>query len=199
MATSIHKRSYDCEAFAEDENLMRVRGHLTDDKPQGLGLADGESLVIHEMTVDLMVKMPEFEIVGVETDMLVRPYEMCTHVLPDYQQLVGLSITRGYAKKVRELFGGPGGCSHMGALLVAMGPVAIQASWSFATLHEDPADGVKGDPDPDALERRLQMNANTCHVWVEDGPQMTAVQMGTDPLRPEWETERLQKLGVLGT
>lgn len=175
---------------------MRVRGRLVDNKPHGLCLADGEPMVIHDMVVDLIVTVPEFIIEGVESKMNVHPYQACTDVLPDYQQLVGLSITRGYSRKVRELFGGPGGCSHVGALLQALGPVAVQASWSLVTLHDQPGDRLGGQDDPQERDRRVRMNANTCHVWAEGGEQITSVELGQTPRRPAWETERLEKLGI---
>lgn len=196
MSVSIHQRSYDCEAFAEDDGRLRVRGRLIDNKPNGLGLADGEALVIHDMVIDLTMSLPDFIIENVESTMNVHPYEMCTNILVDYQQLVGLSITRGYSRKIRELFGGPNGCSHIGALLQALGPVAIQASYSLQTLHEDPADRIEAESDPDERARRLRLNKNTCHVWAEGGEQMTAVELGSNPKRPDWEAERLRKLGV---
>lgn len=90
---------------------MRVRGRLVDTKPLGLGRADGSPLTIHDMVVDLFIAMPDFVIDRVEVTMQVHPYEACTGVVEDYQQLVGLSITRGYSRRVRELFGGPNGCS----------------------------------------------------------------------------------------
>jgi hypothetical protein len=196
MSTPIHVRNYDCEAFAEDDGRMRVRGRLVDTKPQGLGLADGEPLVIHEMVVELIVSLPEFVIDQVDVTMNVRPYDICPDILDDYQKLVGLSITRGYTHKVRELFGGPGGCSHVGALLQALGPVAVQASWSLLTLHEDLA--VRSSPmegDPEERARRARMNANTCHVWAEGGDHLTAVTLG-ESRRPHWEEARLRKLGI---
>lgn len=174
---------------------MRVRGRLTDNRTQGLARSDGEPLIIHDMVVDLIVVVPGFEIVDVETAMEVHPYEVCTNVLPDYQQLVGLTIGRGYNRRIKELFGGPGGCSHIGALLQAMGPAAIQASWSLMTLDDDPADRLSEAGDDEDRLRRLGMNVNTCHVWAEGGDHMTAVSLG-DSMRPDWETERLQKLGV---
>ena len=175
---------------------MRVRGRVTDTKPHGLGLADGTPLVIHDMIVDLLIQTPQFEIIEVETQMETRPFGICSDILDDYQQLVGVSIARGYSRKVKELFGGPGGCAHIGALLLAMGPVAIQASWSQVTLHDDLADRLEIASDPKERERRLRMNTNTCHVWAEDGPQLTAVELGRSPLRPEWEIERLHSLGI---
>ena len=192
----IHRRSYDTEAFDEGDGRMRVRGRLVDTKPQGLGLADGQPLVIHDMEVDLVVRVEDFTIEDVEARMAVHPYELCTDVLPDYRKLIGLSITRGYSRKVRELFGGPGGCSHVGALLQALGPVAVQASWSLVNLHADPADRVAAEGDAEQTARRARLNTNTCHVWAEDGPQITAVELGRSPQRPRWETERLRALGV---
>ncbi len=196
MSTPIHQRSYDCEAFAEDDGRLRVRGRLVDNKPQGLGLADGEPLVIHDMVIDLIVSIPDFIIEAVESTMNVHPYEMCTDVLVDYQKLVGLSITRGYSRKIRELFGGPNGCSHVGALLQALGPVAVQASWSLVTLHQDPSERVNREVDPAERARRLRLNNNTCHVWAEGGEQMTAVELGDNARRPNWESERMRKLGI---
>jgi hypothetical protein len=196
MSIPIHVRNYHCEAFAEDDGRMRVRGRLVDDKRQGLGLADGEPLTIHDMVVELYVTMPDFVIDEVDVEMNVRPYSACRNILDDYQQLVGVSITRGYSRRVRELFGGPQGCSHVGALLQALGPVAVQASWSHVTLHEDL--GVRGSPmdstDPEERERRTRLNTNTCHVWREGSEHLTAVSLG-QTRRPEWESERLTKLG----
>ena len=196
---SIHQRSYDTEVFDEGDGTMRVVGRLVDTKPNGLGLADGEPLVIHDMVVELTVATDSFEIVDVSTKMNVHPYEQCTAVLNSYRQLIGLSIARGYSRKVRELFGGPSGCSHIGALLIALGPVAIQASWSLARLHDDPAVWSQLDLDPDDVERRMRLNTNTCHVWSEDGEQIARLDRGEEAQRPDWEMVRLTKLGLGNT
>ncbi len=196
MPTLIHRRVYDCEAFTEGADALRVRGHLTDTKPHGLCLADGRRLVIHEMTIDLVVSIPDFEITAVETEMEIHPYQACRGILIDYQRLVGTSITRGYTHRVREMFGGPNGCSHLGALLQAMGPVAVQASWSLHTLHDEPEARLAEDIDPAEAERRLRMNTNTCHVWAENGEQLTLVALGQKAKRPGWEVERLEDLGL---
>ncbi len=194
MSTPIHVRQYQCEAFAEDDGRLRVRGRLTDDKPQGLGLADGEPLTIHDMVVELYLTMPGFVIDEVEVAMQVHPYEICPSIVDHYQQLVGVSIARGYARRVRELFGGPGGCSHVGALLLAMGPVAIQASWSLVSLHDDLSGWASESLEPAERERRTRLNTNTCHVWQEGGEHLTALTLG-ETRRPGWERERLTKLG----
>lgn len=192
----IHRRSYDCEAFEDGPDRMRVRGHLTDTKPLGLGLADGNPMVIHDMTIELVVTVPDFTIVDVHSHMDVHPYDICPAVLADYRQLVGRSITRGYSRVVRELFGGPQGCSHMGALLQALGPVAVQASWSLMTLHDELGTSFQDEDGEADRQRRVAMNVNTCHVWAADGEHLRSVQAGNDSGRPSWVQDRLRLLGV---
>ncbi len=191
----IHQRSYETEAFDEGDGLMRVRGRLTDNKPQGLCMADGNDLVIHDMSIDLLVDPETFTIVAVENEMMVRPYSNCEMILPDYQALVGVSITRGYSSRVKKLFGGPNGCSHMGALLQAMGPVAVQASWSLINLHKSLESRLDKTDDPEEQDRRLRLNMNSCHVWQEGGEHIELIKKG-DWVLPDWEATRLQTLGV---
>jgi hypothetical protein len=193
---SIHQRSYETEAFDEGDATMRIVGRLIDTKPHGLGLADGEPLVIHDMVIKMIVAAETFEITDIDLTMNVHPYDECTSVLSTYRQLVGVSIARGYSRKVKDLFGGPMGCSHIGALLIAMGPVAIQASWGMARLHDDPAEWSQLDVDPADAERRLRLNTNTCHVWTADGDQIQRLNRGEEAERPKWETVRLTKLGL---
>ena len=191
----IHQRSYETEAFDEGDGRMRVRGRLIDNKPQGLCLADGSDLVIHDMRIDLLVDPETFTIVAVENEMMVRPYSHCEVILPNYQALVGVSITRGYTSEIKKLFGGPNGCSHMGALLQAMGPVAVQATWSLVNLHKSPESRLDNSDDPEEQERRLRLNTNSCHVWQEDGEHIELIKKGEWVL-PDWESERLRSLGV---
>ncbi|MEM7095983.1 MAG: DUF2889 domain-containing protein [Actinomycetota bacterium] len=194
---SIHQRSYETEAFDEGDGTMRIVGRLVDTKPEGLGLADGEPIVIHDMTIEMVVDGSTFEIRDIRPVMDIHPYRMCTGILDSYRQLIGLSIARGYSRKVKELFGGPNGCSHVGALLIALGPVAVQASWGMARLNEDPADWAALDFDAADAERQVRLNENTCHVWHADGSQIAFLKRGEKPVRPDWETDRLVKLGLV--
>ncbi|MGY9081301.1 MAG: DUF2889 domain-containing protein [Acidimicrobiales bacterium] len=193
---SIHQRSYETEAFDEGDGTMRLVGRLIDTKPHGLGLADGEPLVIHDMVIEMTVASETFEILAITPTMNVRPYGECISVLATYKQLVGVSIARGYSRKVKDLFGGPMGCSHIGALLIALGPVAIQASWGMARLHDDLDAWSPVEPDNADAERRLRLNTNTCHVWSADGEQIARLNRGEEAKRPEWESVRLTKLGL---
>ena len=192
---NIHNRTYRTEAFAEDDGRLRVAGRLTDIKPIGLGPEDGEPLVVHDLSIELFIELPSFAIVDVTSEMHTHPYDLCTAVLPDYRALIGLSVARGFTNEVRKLFGGPRGCSHLTALLQAMGPVAVQASWAAFSLHEPLATLAAGAIDPVERERRLRMNTNTCHVWREGGDHLDAVLNGTGDARPGWMRERFESLG----
>src|ERR1700759_5662715 len=85
-----------------------------------------EELIMHRMIVDLHVSHPEFVITAAEVHLEVHPHPQCPRIEANYRSLIGLSITRGFTHKIRELFRGPRGCTHTTALLQAMAPVAIQ-------------------------------------------------------------------------
>lgn len=191
---SVHQRSYQTEAFDEGDGVMRVTGRLVDTKPAGLGQGDGRPLVIHDMEVSIFLNASTFEITRVEPTMHTHPYGECPTILASYDQLVGKSITRGYSRLVKELFGGPNGCSHVGALLIALGPVAIQASWGFDHATQDVKDRIDGKFGAEDAERQLKMNTNTCHIWQADGQRIEMLRRGERPDRPTWETDRLKEL-----
>ncbi|MFM7045896.1 MAG: DUF2889 domain-containing protein, partial [Ilumatobacteraceae bacterium] len=115
-----------------------------------------------------------------------------------YRNLIGLSIARGYTHRVRELFGGPRGCTHTTALLQAMAPVAIQSMWSMRVVagRRAAAEGQPAPVDPaEARQRALMMNLNTCHVWAEDGEQVSLLKAGLPMEVPVWITRRFAELG----
>lgn len=191
---SIHQRTYSTEAFDNGDGTIRVVGRLVDTKPHGIALADGQPLVIHDMEIALTVAGTNFEIQAVDAAMHVHPYAECPAVLSAYDQLVGVSIARGYSRKIKELFGGSDGCSHVGALLIALGPVAIQASWGLNNLH---APIVAADTEPvdaEHLDFQLRMNANTCHIWSTEGEQVAMLRRGERPRRPLWQTDRINEV-----
>jgi hypothetical protein len=149
------------------------------------------------MVVDLEIAMPTLEIVGANAVLEVHPHAACPRIEDHYQNLVGLSIARGFTHKVRELFGGPRGCTHTTALLQAMAPVAIQSTWSFrARVARLTGEGSSPWNTPEAREKGLMFNLNTCHIWAEDGEQVAAVRAGEPMEVPVWIQKRFEKLGL---
>jgi hypothetical protein len=101
---------------------------------------------------------------------------------------------------VRELFGGPRGCTHTTALLLAMGPVATQCSWSmYATEARREGRSFlesRADMTPEQREMSLRGNLNTCHVWAEDGEMMNAARSGQPVEMMLQVKKRFAEMGV---
>ena len=179
----LHDREYRVRAFRVAEDRILIRGAVRDQKPPGIYLAeDPNPLTMHHMQVDVYVAFPSMVIESVDVDFEEHPHTTCVDIVESYQGLVGLSITRGFTHKVRELFGGPRGCTHTTALLLAMGPVATQCSWSMyaadARREGRSFMASRADMTPERREMSLRANLNTCHVWAEDGEMMTAAREG---------------------
>jgi len=194
----IHDRSYVVKAYRKDERTIVLRGAVRDEKPAGLYIPDDpEPLPLHHMIVALTVTMPEMIITDARVEFEVYPHGGCPAITAHYQNLIGLSIARGFTHKVRELFGGPRGCTHTTALLQAMAPVAIQSVWSMRAMNV--AKGTaQAEPEPTTREERLarmRFNLNTCHIWDENGEQARIVADGGDIGLPIWITDRYAKLG----
>lgn len=198
--TPIHTRNYEVRAFKVNDGEILLRGAVRDDKPAGLYVQeDPEPLTIHHMIVELRVNFPTMEIVDANVEFEDFPHHNCPGITVRYKQLIGLSIARGFTHKVRELFGGPRGCTHTTALLQAMGPVAIQCGWSMRVIKmtEMRAAGGNGDlPEmpPEAREMAFKSNLNTCHIWDENGEQVANIRAGIDIGAPLSVTKRLAKL-----
>jgi len=194
----IHERAYVVRAYRKGTDTLVLRGSVRDQKPPGLYVPeDPDPLTVHHMVVDLHIAVPSLEIVQARAVLEIHPHSGCPKIEDHYRNLVGLSVARGFTHKVRELFGGPRGCTHTTALLQAMAPVAIQSMWSFRVAQANESGGV-GSPmgSPEARANAMAMNLNTCHVWAEDGEQVRSIRNGEPMEAPVWIKKRFEKLGI---
>lgn len=195
----IHTRIYEVRAFRVDDSHILLRGVVRDTKPPGLYVEDDpEPLTIHHMIVDMTVEITTMTIETVEVVFESHPSTTCPSIVPHYQSLVGLSIARGFTHRVRELFGGPRGCTHTTALLQAMAPVAVQCTWSMRVLKARETGMAPRDPDTLSSAQRealMQANLGTCHVWDPEGQHVAALRAGQAPGVPMAVSVRLKELG----
>lgn len=195
----LHHRNYDVRSYAAGPDRVLIRGRIVDRKPPGVYFDDDtEPLEIHHMVVDLTISFPELEIVAAESVMETHPHGQCPKIMDHYGELVGLSIARGFTHKVRELFGGPRGCTHTTALLQAMAPVAVQSVWSMRHVSDTEqlvAAPMGPNPTPEEMRAQLAYNVNTCHVWADPGPMFDAIDSGREIPAPLWAEERAAALG----
>ena len=196
----LHDREYRVRGYRVSDEELLIRGAVRDQKPPGLYVeGDPDPLTMHHMQVELRVAFPSLVITGADVLFEAHPHTACPAVTTHYQGLVGLSIARGFTHRVRELFGGPRGCTHTTALLLAMAPVAVQCTWSMhgVARREVPAPGGgRPGPTPEDRARMLQSNLDTCHVWSADSEHVAAIRAGQPVELPITMAERYRKFGV---
>jgi hypothetical protein len=172
----VHVRELKTEAFLEGTDQLRLRGHLRDERPFGLGGKGGEAEHIHHLILELVVRIPDFTILSATAEMPTVPQPECREVAAGVKQLEGLSITSGFSKKVRELFPRVLTCPHLTALILAVAPVAMQGAF-VQFIGQAGEKLVAGGPEAAALmEASFSWWKNTCYVAAEDGPVVEQIK-----------------------
>ena len=194
----IHTRQYQVQAFRMSDERFLLRGAIVDEKPAGLYIEnDPDPIWMHHMIVELQIVYPTFLIEKASVEFKNHPHLGCTNITDHYKKLEGMSIARGFNAKVRELFGSSRGCTHIGALLAAMAPVAIQTGWSMRVSSVVDIDDASKSPE-DFQEQRIKQFAstiNTCHIWDEHGEMVSKVRRGEEIEMPLPVVRRLRDLG----
>ena len=167
MRDVIHVRTIRAEVVKVGDDEIEVTGRLVDDRP-----GDGprwfdvrQGGTVHDMALTLRVRHPELTITAASASMATHPYTICPDAVPAVEQLVGLSVAHGFTRAVNERLGRRNGCSHLTALVHAMGPVVRQgAGAAFRDENRLPT-----------ADESLWW-VNTCHAWRDDGPLMARVK-----------------------
>jgi len=135
-----HQRSITIQAHARTDGLWDIEGHLTDAWPEPVPMAGGmlpAGEPMHSMWLRLTVDRTA-TIVAAKAVTDAGPYgKACGAIAPDYGQLVGLRVARGYRDAIRKLFGRTAGCTHINELAGAMGSAVLQALWGELTEGAD--------------------------------------------------------------
>jgi hypothetical protein len=209
----IHQRDYHVEGFEESNNTLRIVGRVHDQRPFGIISRDTEPLSVHDMTVELIVDIETLRIISCRSSMAAHPHDECPGILTAYKQIEGLSVIRGYTNAVRERLGGPRGCTHITALLIAMGPVITQSLWSLRWARVDVESALAAVAEWDADQtsapatlspQQMDSNRNTCHVWADEivhgdtdtSPSTVVTHTPVNVGTPIWARARLERLGL---
>jgi Protein of unknown function (DUF2889) len=170
----IHRRSIVVESFHHDETFGVV-GTLRDERPWR-----NQQPVLHDMELQLTVMVDGLVITSAEAFMHSFPHEECPFIAPKFAELVGLSISRGFTRALRERFAGVSSCQHLHELARVTGPAVFQARAALrgqARANGAGPDGAAAD-DADVMRRSL---VGTCHIWSEDGPGVQKLDLGWRP------------------
>jgi len=154
-----HQRSITITAYARKDGLWDIEGHLTDAWTQPVPRAGGllpPGEPMHSMRLRLTVDASA-TIVAAQAATDAGPYDAaCGAIAPDYGQLVGVRVARGYRDAIRRLFGRTAGCTHMNELAGVMGSAALQAMWEVLTQNPE--------------EKPFSIDG--CHALKSSGPQV---------------------------
>jgi len=161
-----HTRNIEVSTYEYDENRLAVEGCLTDQRMQEYYLASGEKKepgIMHHMIIHLLVKKANLEIEDLHVEMPCIPRPECLETINSLDQVRGLRIAGGFTLKVKALVGRGQGCSHLVALLTAMGSAAVQGYAAYKL--QEPA-GFSAD--------MVGMLEDTCWAWRAEGDLMKA-------------------------
>ena len=164
----IHGRRIDITTYAYGGDAIVVEGRLTDNRFQKVYYFSNHEIrppgVVHDLVIRMKVKGPGLVIEDIDVDMETVPRKDCRMLLEALKPVIGMKIQAGFTEAVKAKVGGPKGCTHLSALLLAMAPAAVQGAWS--ALARQPVDPkIYGSTALGFLE-------NTCWVWRSDGDLM---------------------------
>lgn len=126
---ALHRRAIDIRGFRREDGNYDIEGHLVDTKAFDFKLAAGlrpAGQPVHGMWLRITVNR-DLVIVDAAAAMDHVPFAgACDTIAPEYRRLVGLAIRPGYIQRLKELFGGVRGCTHVTELAGALATAAFQ-------------------------------------------------------------------------
>jgi len=153
-----HTRRVRYEGYKRSDGLWDIEAHLLDTKNHDYQLKTGVRRAgqpIHDMWLRITIDR-NLTILDAQASMDAVPYPGgCENITDAYRKLIGLSLVRGFRKRVWEALGTVNGCTHLTEMLAGLPTAAIQ---TFAgEMSEERADGSK----PFQLDQ--------CHALRTDG------------------------------
>ncbi|MBS3759583.1 MAG: DUF2889 domain-containing protein [Desulfobacterales bacterium] len=163
----VHNRHIDVSTYAPEDNAIVVEGRLTDNRYRSTYYLSGDRRppgIVHEMVIRMRVVGLDLTIEDIDVAMDTVPRDQCRQTLNSLRPVIGMQIKAGFTEAVKTKVGGPKGCTHLVALLLAMAPAAVQGAW--AAMAQSPL--VPGQYSDKALE----ILEDTCWLWRSEGPLM---------------------------
>lgn len=171
VRTPIHTRRVECVGYRRSDGLWDIEGRLLDTRSYDMTFYDGRELAaggpLHQMRLTITLDQ-DFVIRDAAAASEHTPYPICPEIAPAYRQLIGLRLGPGFSQKVRELFKGRAGCTHLTELLGPMATTAFQTL--TARKHEGPDTGPESEQPGGVARTRLAGRLiDACHGWRSDG------------------------------
>lgn len=163
---AVHTRKVSCTGYRRDDGLWDIEGTITDTKSYVHDTREklveaGEAL--HDMMLRLTLT-DDFVIVDAFATTRASPFRSCKEISARYAELKGLRLLGDdFTQKVRSMFRGSAGCTHITDLITPVATTAFQtiAGWRYTQAPE--------------LNRPFtKLTIDTCHSFKRDGETVKA-------------------------
>lgn len=161
--TLIHTRRIECLGWQRQDGMWDIEAHLSDIKTYSFANHDRGQIAAGEPVHDMVIQLT------VDENLLIHkatattrnaPFRECPDIAPAYSQLEGLTIGKGFESRVRSLFRGPSGCTHLRELLRPLATTAIQTIMPLRAAQQQEQNA--GNTTPQAL-------LDTCYALRPEG------------------------------
>ncbi len=163
---AVHERNISISTYSAGEDSIMVEGILKDTRHCSIySVTTGDQHppgTVHEMALRLLLGA-NLEVLDLEVDMPHMPRNECYEMARSLEPLMGHRITSGFTRWVKKTFGGPHGCTHLNALLLAMAPPAVQGLYSAAMMKPRTVGEASLILDSGYL-------VDSCRIWRSEGP-----------------------------
>lgn len=164
-----HERTITLSTFRAGDDRIVAQGRLREMRLMEYYLFTGEKRPagpLHDFTIRLLLAVPDLLIEEVDAEMASFPREDCPAVLDGIRKIRGMRIESGFTMKVRSMFSGIKGCTHLTHLLLAMAPAIMQGMWAV-TAQKPPSE--RSDMSIERIASVAEGLKDSCYAWREEG------------------------------
>jgi DUF2889 family protein len=170
---AVHSRVIDMKTYPVDEDSVIVEGHLGEERYiSNYDLIGVEQPVgpFHQMAIRLLVRISTMEILDAEAEMDRVPLRECEETLESINDIIGLRISGGFVKRVRQQIGGAKGCAHLTHLLTVMSQAVF---YGIVVIQRKEKTVLPG-----SLEEvpNLENLIDSCKMWGEGSVKLQGLK-----------------------
>jgi len=167
----IHHRKIDSQGFLREDGLWDIETRLTDTKEETtVALELGElkpGVALHDIWLRLTIDS-ELRINDLEASTDFAPLNACSNPNPWYKKLIGEKIETGWRQKVKTIFAGVEGCTHINEMLTVAATTAFQTVYPWYMQQSV----VKYGKDK-AFRQAAEVMLNSCHGFSQNGEMIS--------------------------
>ena len=165
----LHTRTMRVDAYARDDGQWDLEAELIDVKGYDFPKHDGSTHVagqpVHHMHLRVTIDA-SFTITDALAAYDAAPYkEHCYCIAPDYKDMVGMNLLKGFRNAVKARFARTEGCTHLSELSYILPTAAVQAMAGRRRKQGDTETQVQSiDP------AKRPFHIDGCHALRVDSP-----------------------------